>query len=425
MTVSAATDHRLRSAAALALGLALPAMVSGRAVLQGLVALALIMVLTIAAYDRAIFTRAGVAVRSRFGLAVLVAVAGMAVSIPGSLDPLRSLEAWGRTFGYIGACVLFWAVLAGDDRARQLTLRAFIAAWLVGLTAVGIAQVTGWEILYRVLRNDFVPWNSNWPFQSAKAYAALGACCIPVTIWIARREVAAWRIAGLAVALGQAAIVVSTINKSALAGVLAMILAVSFVMALRGGIKWLATWVLWAAAATAAVLFLVYELPDEPANRPVWDWMPPQIVDTHRQQIWHFTSGKIAERPWTGYGINVINQVPGADKVLPGYHAEAIPSHPHNWILEILGETGIIGFLPVLVAIAWAAGRNILRYVRFGDGRAVTLLGLTAVFWGSSLFNFSIWSSWWLIGYFVLWALVAAGAPGAQSAPPSRLTRGG
>ena len=173
------------------------------------------------------------------------------------------------------------------------------------------------------------------------------------------------------------------------------------------------------------MLFLVYELPDEPANRPVWDWVPPQIVDTHRQQIWHFTVGKIAEKPWTGYGINVINKVPGADKVLDGYHAEAIPSHPHNWMLEILGETGVFGFLPVLLAVAWAAGRNLLRYMRVGEGRGMTLLGLSAVFWGSSLFNFSIWSSWWLIGYFVLWALVAAGTPGAQSAPPSRLTRGG
>tara|TARA_B100000965_G_scaffold214118_1_gene178969 strand:- start:741 stop:2018 length:1278 start_codon:yes stop_codon:yes gene_type:complete len=425
MTVSAATDTRLRSAAALALGLALPAMVSGRAVLQGLAALALVLVLVIAARDQSVFARAGGAIRTRFGVMIMIAFAGMAVCIPGSLDPMRSLEGWARTLAYVGACVLFWAMLVNDERRRRLTLRAFLVAWLIGLIAVGIAQITGWEFLYRVLRNDFVPWNSNWPFHTAKAYAALGACCIPVTIWIARREASAWRVVGMAVALGQTAIVVSTVNKSGLAGVLAMILAVSFAMALRGGRKWLATWVLWAATATAAVLFLVYELPDEPANRPVWDWVPPQIVDTHRQQIWHFTVGKIVEKPWTGYGINVINKVPGADKVLDGYHAEAIPSHPHNWMLEILGETGVFGFLPVLLAVAWAAGRNLLRYMRAGEGRAMTLLGLSAVFWGSSLFNFSIWSSWWLIGYFLLWALVAAGTPGAQSAPPSRLTRGG
>ena len=245
-------DARLRDACALALGLTVPTMVSGRAVLQGLAAAAFLLVLIVAIRDRAVFARAGDVIRTRFGYAVLAAFAGMAVCMPGTLDPLRSFGAWARTLAYIGACVLFWSFLMDDARARRLLPKAYIVFWTVGLIAVGIAQATAWELPYRILRNDFIPWNSWWPFHTAKAYAALGACSLPVTLWFARREAAAWRFAGLAVAAGQLAIVFTTVNKSAVAGLLAMILAVSLALALRGGLKWLATWVLWAATATAA-----------------------------------------------------------------------------------------------------------------------------------------------------------------------------
>ena len=402
------TSTLLRDAAAIGLGLTVPAMVSGRAVLQGLAAAALIAVLIIAWQDRRIFSRVNIALRSRLGIAVVAAFAAMAVSIPGSLDPLRSVEAWGRSFAYILGCTLFWAFLSGDPRARRLCLRTFVAAFIFGLTAIFIGQL-GWELPYRVLKNDFVPWNSNWPFDNAKAYAAAAACGIPLCLWIFRQECGLWRGAAGLATCGQALLVVTTINKSALAGILAMILAVSLAVVMRRGRRWLAAWALGAVVATTAILLLVYELPDEPAARPVWDWLPPQIVDTHRQQIWHFSAEKIAEKPWIGYGINIIDRIPGANEILPGYSVEAIPSHPHNWVLEILGETGAIGFLPVVVAIGWAAMRGFRRFVRAGDAAALAQLGITAGFWSSSLFNFSIWSSWWLISYFLLMAIAAAG----------------
>jgi len=104
---------------------------------------------------------------------------------------------------------------------------------------------------------------------------------------------------------------------------------------------------------------------------------------------------------------------------------EALPSHPHNWALEVLGETGIIGFVPVLIAIAWAVGRCMVGYVRSGGGGSLATLGLNAVFWGSSLFNFSIWSSWWLIGYFLMSAMIAAGPPGGADAGEAAVKDGG
>jgi len=384
-----------------------PAMVSGRAVLQGIVAAALLGVLIIAWRDRRVFTQAADAVRSRFGMVVLAAFAAMAVSIPGSLDPLRSFEAWARTLAYIGGCVLFWAFLARDARARRLCLVTLILGTAIAAALVIVAQMGLMEPL-NLIRLELGRRSQQWAFKDPRAFAAAAACLVPVLIWLATAT--RGRIGGLAAltALGFAAITVTTGNKSAIAGLLAMILAVSFVWAFRRRGVWLIAWLAWAAAVTAAGIWLVHAIPDQPTLTSPWPWLPDWLVDPHRQYIWQFTMGKIAEAPWTGYGMNAINKVDGAGMMVPGYHQQFLPSHPHNWMLEILGETGVIGFLPMIIALAWFIFRQVRRFVTTGGSAALTQVGLCAVFWTSSLFNFSIWSSWWLITFFLLTAIVAA-----------------
>ena len=417
----------LRSLGAVLLGLTIPAMLSGRAVLQTFVGLALITAIVIAVREPRVRGVLWHTLRSRAGLVIFVAFVGMAVNIPGSLDPLRSFEGWGRTLIYIVGCALFWAVLQTDDRTRKYCHRTFIGGMAFAAVVILLAQESlvipelfdqHFILPLRILKNVWVPVNGAWGNTAPKAFAAVAACCVPVLFWLGsiRHGWARWAVFG--VATMSVVFIIGTVNKSALAGILAAVLVVTFAVAIRNGRGWLFGWAALALGATASVLLLVYELPDEPSSVPVWDWIPPEIVDTHRQQIWTFTAGKISEAPWTGYGINVINRLPGANDVIPGYHAEKIPSHPHNWVLEVLGETGLVGFVPMLFALAWLAGRQFLRYLRFGEGAPLAQLGLMAVFWASSLLNFSIWSSWWLISYFLLTALVGAGPPAVS--PPRR-----
>lgn len=406
----------LRHSTAILLGLTIPAMVSGRAVLQGIAAAAFLIALWLAARDTGVRARFWQAASSHFGIAVAVAFAGMSVSIWGSLDPFRSFDAWARTGGYILACVLFWAILVGDADTRRLCQRIFIGAFVVLSATILMAQL-GFELPYAVVHNQLESKPYAWAFKAPKGFAAAAACCVPALIGLAAYETPRWRATAVTGAVFAVIIVFTTVNKSALGGLLAMVLVVSLAMAARRGRRFILGWVVFAIAASGLGAALVYKLPDEPASRAVWDWMPPQLIDTHRQQIWNFTAGKIAEKPWTGYGINVIERVPGAHKQLPGYNAEAIPSHPHNWALEILGETGVIGFVPVLIAIAWFGWRHLRRHALQIDRSSLAQLGIAATFWGSSLFNFSIWSSWWLITCFLLTAIVAAGSAGKTTSP--------
>ena len=417
MTDNPAHSTWLRDATAIAIGLAVPAMVSGRAVLQGIAAAALIAVLIVAWRDRTIFARAVAAARSRLGVVVIIAFAAMAVSIPGSLDPLRSFEAWGRTLAYICGCTLFWAFLAGDARARRLCQISLILGTCTAVALVVLAQLGVMRPL-NIVRLQLERVSHYWAFKEPRAFAAAAACLVPALVYLAL-PMRGWKIVGaLAAALGLVAITVTTANKSAIAGLLALILAVSFVWALRRRKVWLYSWLAWATAVSAAGIWLVHALPDQPTLTAPWPWLPDWLIDPHRQYIWQFTMGKIAEAPWTGYGINVINRVEGAGMMVPGYHQQFLPSHPHNWILEVLGETGVIGFLPMAATLAWFFARQVHRYLLSASAAALAQIGLFAVFWSSSLFNFSIWSSWWLITFFLLSAIIAASPP-ATSQPAS------
>ena len=88
---------------------------------------------------------------------------------------------------------------------------------------------------------------------------------------------------------------------------------------------------------------------------------------------------------------------------------EFVPGHPHNWALEVTAEIGIPGLLLVLSALFVLLKKFSIFLT--GDTRAVASAGiiLTGIFWGSALFNFSIWSSWWLATYFTLLGLIMAG----------------
>lgn len=122
-----------------------------------------------------------------------------------------------------------------------------------------------------------------------------------------------------------------------------------------------------------------------------YDRLP--VSSQHRVEIWHFTLGKVAEKPLLGWGMNTARAIPG--------HAEFnehgrtnMPLHPHNSIMQILLEQGIAGLLLSISAIAlllsgWqqkvlspglreAAGAACIAYIA---------IGFTA---------FGLWQTWWV-----------------------------
>jgi O-antigen ligase len=113
-----------------------------------------------------------------------------------------------------------------------------------------------------------------------------------------------------------------------------------------------------------------------------------------------------------GWGINTINLVP----LLPGtspieFGVPVLPSHPHNWVLEIFAETGIVGGLPMLFAVILQFVIMLRRYRADGRPEILAALSASAAFWISGLFNFSFWSAWWQVSYILVLALLYAATP--------------
>jgi O-antigen ligase len=120
----------------------------------------------------------------------------------------------------------------------------------------------------------------------------------------------------------------------------------------------------------------------------------------YRVEIWNRVHELIGERPWFGYGFDsgrTIAQGPGVSFL-----------HPHNGLLQVRLELGLVG---VVLFLGWgaAAVRNTLKTPMPLEARATIAATVTAlaVFW---LVSFGIWQGWWLAAIgLTLCALTLAG----------------
>ncbi len=126
----------------------------------------------------------------------------------------------------------------------------------------------------------------------------------------------------------------------------------------------------------------------------------------HRIVIWDFASKKILERPILGWGFNTSPGIAkNEDSSAFGGH---LPLHPHNAVLQIWLELGLIGvllFISLLVAVAWR-----LRYFNPWPDRGICVAFLVSSFSMSSV-AYGIWQTWWISALFFSTALLIATLP--------------
>ena len=86
-----------------------------------------------------------------------------------------------------------------------------------------------------------------------------------------------------------------------------------------------------------------------------------------------------------------------------------IPGHPHDWPVEILAETGVVGLAPLLGLVAMLFVGLARDYIATRDPAVLAGLAVNTGYWASGLFSFSFWSAWWQTAFMVLFALCLAG----------------
>lgn len=132
------------------------------------------------------------------------------------------------------------------------------------------------------------------------------------------------------------------------------------------------------------------------------------ISAKHRLFIWDFAFEKFANRPFVGYGFNSSRKIKLAEEDFIEYEnlkLSPLPLHPHNNLLQIMLETGIIGLIFYLSLAA-----KYLNSWNLYFKRAITpnILNIRAAgyacfstFFIISMISFNMWQSWWLCCY--LW----------------------
>ena len=408
MTNSGSDPRRLSVrtiAVGVSLGAAVPALAIGKAAMAPFLAVALIGVLstltTRQAWDK-VFGR----IASPLGMTIGGAFLLWLISALLSDNISASVETVMRTAAMAFAGLLFSVFLDDDTERRHVMGRALVWASFAVVLFVVACFYLGDHI------DGFVRavGGSGWASAQVrfKMFGSAAVCLLPVVIYFGFRVGGAVKWVALSCVPLVALELYADGVEPSYSGILGLIGSLAFVgvVLLLGRLgpvlRRIISVVLVIGALGGAVVFLE-TLPKPPA--PPVPQMNVPFPDWHRQVIWGFAWEQLKSTPWLGVGPNAISEVPGAHDIIPGMNQEYIPAHPHNWVLEIGAETGILGLSAFAVALLMFVRRYSVRVVA-GRGDGWAGLFLMGVFWCSALVNFSIWAAWWDLVFVVLIALL-------------------
>jgi exopolysaccharide production protein ExoQ len=126
---------------------------------------------------------------------------------------------------------------------------------------------------------------------------------------------------------------------------------------------------------------------------------PPRAVE-QRFEIWQYTSELILERPILGYGFDASREIGTEGVIIAGTNWAALPLHPHNAVLQIWLELGLIGVFAFLYTL-WQLWRLFETQVENGTEIATFMAVLCAIT-TISFVSFGVWQYWWI----ATWALI-------------------
>ncbi|MBA57766.1 MAG: hypothetical protein CMQ40_01195 [Gammaproteobacteria bacterium] len=400
---------------AILVGFSIPSLAFGRAVFATVIGLALIF-LVMTPLFRVGWQTLIENMRTFFGVLIILVIFSWSISAIGSDFPGRSFEASARTGLFIAIAVFIYAALSHDNYLSTLCLKSLI---LTTFVASGFALLASsmWPEIYWVQR--LKGWQSTPLETEFKGYSSLIVLLTPLLLIGMMRFNTLWKVSALAGITMLFSIMLLSVNRSAIAGLLSMAMIFSLTQFFRpkyqkkaivictGFLIILMGFIFWLRYARSYIFnhphFLHSGIVDANWVFPIW------LIDFQRQTIWKFAIGIWEKAPWLGIGPNTINFLPDANTPLPGDETlRLIPAHPHNWVVEVLAETGAFGFCAVLLAIVVTGIQWIRRYADNGDLATLSLILISGGYWGSGLFNFSYWSAWWQLSFFIALAVSLA-----------------
>lgn len=393
------------------LGISMPLRASGVAAQQAAMGLALVAVFAVLAISPTARGLVRQGFFSRLGVAVALVFVAWGIGLFFSFDPYASLKVYARTGAFVVAAVLIWAALSTHPEVHGFMWKALIVSSIV-FAVLALLSINGIPYILSIFKGRIL--DHEVPSQAFKAFAATVMCLIPMIVWAGRKLNGPWQWAGYAFVPMAILIMIQTFNRAALAGVLVMAVLLA-IRALTMRNKYVVPILLLTVSfVVVAMSWVIYKEVENAKYMGVVSmanlghlYLPEWLIDSHRQYIWKFAFERFLEHPWLGNGIDQINKLPNAELRIPYMDGTApwVPSHPHNWAVEVLAETGVVGFTFMVAALGLITFSLLRRYQLHQDEGMFALIVFMAGFWLSALFNFSFWATWWQLTFVVIYAM--------------------
>ena len=314
-----------------------------------------------------------------------------------------------------GGLVLTFAARRLQEDGRRVFETSLIAGGVSGFSILAI-EVAFNSPLYALLLalRGLPPETPLVMLSKINQGAAVAAIyLLPWTLAVRRRMGAKWAGAGFAIGVAVLAFCQADSHKAALVVGLASALIV-FV----GGRPALKGFSVLFVVGVLSAPWVVTMLPDPLQLDNAAAFLPKS--SQHRLVIWRTTAEHIFERPFSGSGLDTARAFYDRDQKVVYYFGgkgaatgwtnsfEPIPLHPHNGILQVWLELGVVGALLLAAAIYFMVAR--LAAHEGGFERAVIFGAFVT---GLMVFTISYgaWQSWWMG---TVWLMMVFGAASCQ-----------
>ena len=370
-------------AAILFLSLLMP---RGLAILPGLVALGLY-----AAWPALKFSIPRPLPGRSLWVPVILIISLAALSGFWSNDLQECLERSGKIALVLGPGILFTALLT------KLDLFSGRFWWIIPVTLAAGALMIWFENsfdypVYRLLRGIGTGERVR-RYELNRAMVVLVMCAIPCLSVLLSRQRHRFIMTGGLLACILGAFMVTESQSAQIALLVGVLSYILFPVKCR--ISWIALGILLCVGILTAPFLsiaLFSMVPhDAVSSGGIWDFIKSANM-LPRLEIWDFASRYILEHPWLGYGVEATRRVPAFDNQQI-YQPGLTLLHPHNGVLQIWMEFGLLG------ALLAAAGMGLLvkRIANLKDFTSRrTALALLLAFLSVGVVGYGLWQGWWL-----------------------------
>ncbi|MGV2431922.1 MAG UNVERIFIED_CONTAM: O-antigen ligase family protein [Rickettsiaceae bacterium] len=123
------------------------------------------------------------------------------------------------------------------------------------------------------------------------------------------------------------------------------------------------------------------------------------ISYAHRLFIWKYSAEKSMEKPLLGYGLGSSKLIKPLESEVVYYNdirLSTMPMHPHNNVMQIFLELGLVGLI-LFASYIWNILSRITELSVKDFELSLTSYAIFINYFVIGMISFNMWQSWWMM----------------------------